>query len=210
MKKYLPYFLVFILGAFVAYLFMKPRSSEAEASDTKLISYELKKLNKMIVLEEYYTYQQAFEGSAILPKSWTEEYHILKEFDHKNVVVLAKGTSQVSYDMKKMDIEVDEINKVLIIKKLPQPQFELFTDVQYQNLDTGVINKVNAKELNQYKAYVTKKIEDQVDTKELKKKAHQQLIENLSDVFVLAKALNWKIEDQTDIASEINSYLDSL
>ncbi len=184
MKKYLPYILVFALGLFMAYLFFKPKSTKAVDNGSQLISYEIKKLNKMIVLEEYYTYQQAFEGS-ILPKSWVEEYSFLKQLDHKNVVVLAKGTSQVSYDMKKLNLEVDKANKRIIIKYLPEPKFELFTDVDFLNLDTGVINKVGAEELNEYKDYVRKKIEKQVDKPTLEKKAHQQLVENLSDLFVL-------------------------
>ncbi len=200
---------MFAFGLFVAYLFLKPRSTQANPEASKLISYEIKKLNKMIVLEEYYTYQQAFEGS-VLPKSWLDQYNFLKELDHKKVVVLAKGTSQVSYDMKKMNVEVDELNKRLIIKSLPEPKFDLFTDVDFMNLDTGVINTVSAEELNEYKEYVNKKIEAQVDKPALEKKAHQQLVENLSDLFVLAKALNYTIVDETSVAPEVESYLNTL
>ncbi len=209
MKKYVPYFAVFALGLLVAYFLFKPKKTTAEDSGSQLISYEIKKLNKMIVLEEYYTYQQSFEGN-VLPKSLLESFDVLKHFDHKKIVVLAKGTSQVSYDMKQINIEVDEYNKKLIIKELPSPKFDLFTDVEYLNLDTGVINSVDAKELNTYKDYVSKKIKDQVDEPALEKKAHQQLVENLSDLFVLAKVLDWEIVDKTQIAPEIESYLQKL
>ncbi len=209
MKKVGISFFIFLLGMLATYFLLQSRKGAAEATQSKLISYEIKKLNKMIVLEEVYTYQQAFEGS-VLPKSWIEEYAILKNLDHKRVVLLAKGTSQVSYDMKKMNIEVDEPNQKLLIKSLPEPIYQLFTEVNYQNLETGAINKIGAEELNEYKAYVENKIKEQVDRKDLEKKAHQQLIENLSDIFVLAKALNWEIIDETEATSEVESYLQNL
>jgi len=36
-----------------------------------------------------------------------------------------------------------------------------------------------------------------VDQNKLRSEGHQQLMENLNNIFVLAKALNYKIEDQT-------------
>ncbi len=209
MKKTFIYILVFLLGAGIMYLVLKPKATEVNPKDSKLLSYEIKKLNKMIVLEEYYTQYQSFEGN-VLPDNVLSEFSFLKNFDHKEISVLAKGTLQSSYDMKKMKVEVDEKNKKLIIQSIPEPKFQLFTEVEFLNLDTGMINSISAEELNEYKSYVRKKIEKQVDKKDLEKKSHQQLIENLSDLYVLADALNWEIVDETQTSSEVKEYLKSL
>ncbi len=209
MKKWIVYLLVFALGVFATLLFFKPSDSRADATKSRLLSYEIKKLNKMVVVEEYYSQYQEFEGS-VLPKDLLKKYKFLKSIDHKMIAVLAKGTMQTSYDLKKMELELNDADKTITIQSLPDPDFQLFTEVEFLNLDTGMMNSLNAEELNEYKEYARNKIEKQVDKKELEKKAHQQLVENLSDIFVLAEALDYKIVDNTNISSDVNSYLQNL
>ncbi len=197
------------MGLLAAYFLFRPKSEIASNTQTQLLEYELKKLNKMVVVEEVYTQSQVFETSHF-PESIIKEYSILKRLDHKKIVVLTKGTVQVSYDMKKMQLETNETQKKIILKSLPAPKYELFTDIEFLNLDTGLLHNVNAEELNTYKKEAGGAIEKKIDKKAVNAMAHKQLVSNLSDLFVWAKAMGWEIEDHTKISKEVNQYIENL
>ena len=96
-----------------------------------------------------------------------------------------------------MNIKVDSINKKLIIKELPNADIRIIPSVEIQSMDDSFFNRFSDKDFQK----ITKSAKDNayktVNQNRLKAEGRKQLLENLDQIFVLAKALNYQIEDQT-------------
>ena len=125
-------------------------------------------------------------------------YEILgKEISSNSIITYTKTNAQVSYDLNKMKIKVDSVNKKLVITDLPNADIRITPSVEIQSLDDSFINRISEKDIKS----VTQKAKDTaikaIDQNKLRNEGHQQLLENLNNIFVLAKALNYTIEDNT-------------
>ena len=126
----------------------------------------------------------------------------------KKVTLLVKAKAQATYDLKKMDIELDSVNKKIIIKSIPPVEIQVYPDVSFYDMDQSVFNKFSKDDLNGIKKRAVEHVEKTVDQTKLKQEAHQQLIQNLGDLYFLAKTYGWKIEDKTSYANELNKLYD--
>ncbi|MCD0478294.1 DUF4230 domain-containing protein [Chryseobacterium sp. LC2016-29] len=163
-------------------------SEKTEKSDYYILTNQISKMNKMVVLEQ--------DFSAMQKTKFGYEF-LGKEMTSNSIITYTKTNAQVSYDLNKMKIEVDSINKKLIIKELPNADIRITPSVEIQSLDDSFINRISEQDIKnvQQKAKLT--AIKSVDQNKLRSEGHQQLMENLNNIFVLAKALNYKIEDQT-------------
>ncbi|WP_234111615.1 DUF4230 domain-containing protein [Chryseobacterium sp. R2A-55] len=188
----------FFLGA-VAMLFLFfiwntviKKNDEKVQSDVYIIMNQIRKMNKMVVLEQDFSNMQKTKitsqllGSPHLPVS------------EKNIITFTKTTAQVSYDLNKMKIDVDSVNKKLIIRELPNPEIKILPSVEINSMDDSFFNRFDEQELKR----ITQNAKDiaykSVDQAKLKADAKKQLMENLDHIMVLAKALGYKIEDKTN------------
>lgn len=120
-----------------------------------------------------------------------------KEVSNNSIITYTKTNAQVSYDLNKMKIEVDSINKKLVITELPDADIRITPSVEIQSLDDSFFNRISEKDIKN----VTQKAKDNamksIDQNQLRTEGRKQLMENLNNIFVLAKALNYTIEDET-------------
>ncbi len=120
-----------------------------------------------------------------------------KEISSNSIITYTKTNAQVSYDLNKMKIEVDSINKKLIITELPDAEIRITPSVEIQSLDDSFINRISEKDIKNVTQKAKETAEKSIDQNQLRTEGRKQLMENLNNVFVLAKALNYKIEDKT-------------
>lgn len=166
------------------------KSEDQVQNDYYIITNQIKKMNKLVVMEQ--------DFSSIQKTKVTSELlgGMLPNIE-KEIITFTKTNAQVSYDLNKMKIEVDSINKKLIIKELPNADIKITPSVEIQSLDDSFFNRFEQKDFQK----VTKSAKDNaykvVNQNHLRTEGRKQLHENLDHIFVLAKALNYKIEDQT-------------
>jgi hypothetical protein len=96
-----------------------------------------------------------------------------------------------------MKLEVDSINKKLIIKELPEADIRITPSVEIQSMDDSFINRISEKDIKNVTQKAKETAMKSVNQNQLRTEGRQQLMENLNNIFVLAKALDYKIEDQT-------------
>ena len=186
---------VFLFGALFAYLlvffFQKNTEKEAEAinKDYYILNNQIEKMNKMIVLEQSFSSFQTHKSSAF-------ELGGVK-FLSKEMVLYTTAKAQVTYDLKKLKIEVDSTNKKLIIKEIPEAEIKIYPDVKIHFMDDYAVNRFSKADLNNIMESAKKNITNSINQTKLKEEGRQQLISNLQDIFVLAKSLNYTIEDET-------------
>ncbi|MET3535242.1 DUF4230 domain-containing protein [Chryseobacterium limigenitum] len=161
---------------------------KTEKSDYYILTNQISKMNKMVVLEQNVSSMQKTKMG----------YEVLgSEVSSNSIITYTKTNAQVSYDLNKMKMEVDSINKKLIITELPNADIRITPSVEIQSLDDSFFNRISEKDIKN----VTQKAKDvaikSIDQNKLRSEGRQQLMENLNNIFVLAKALNYTIEDKT-------------
>ena len=163
-------------------------NNKEENSDYYLITNQISKMNKMVVMEQ---------NTSMMQKSKFSYTFLGAEMTSNNIITYTKTNAQVSYDLNKMKMEVDSINKKLIIKELPEPEIRITPSVEIQSMDDSFVNRITEKDVKSVTQKAKAAAIKSIDQNKLKAEGKKQLLENLDNIFVLAKALNYKIEDQT-------------
>ncbi len=197
MQKIIPYIFIFLLGILVTYLFIENRknSSENTIESVAIINEKIEKLNKLVVEEDTYAEIYTYKNAKNLLGKWLT-------FD-KKLILLTKAKVQASYDMRKMDVRLDTIKHIIYIQKTPDLKVEIFSDVDFHDMEQSNFNKFELQEINQIKKKAVAQIEKKIDKVSLEKRAKEQLIRNLSEIYLLAKLYGWKIEDNTSYKTEL-------
>jgi hypothetical protein len=73
------------------------------------------------------------------------------------LVIFTKAKAQVSYDLKKMKIEVDSANKKLIIKEIPNADIKIFTDAEITSLDDSFFDRFTQEDFKRITTNAKKK-----------------------------------------------------
>jgi len=189
--------LSFIFGIILtAFIFLSWRSCNKKEDaalinqDYYLITNQIQKMNKMVVLEQDFSSFQTHKSSA----ASIAGFDILP----REMVLYTTAKAQVSYDLKKMKIDIDTVNKKLILQEIPRPEIKIFPDVKIHFMDDYAINRFTQKDINGIMESAKKNMAKSVNQESLKQQSKKQLKDNLNDIFVLAKALHYSIEDKTN------------
>ena len=182
---------VAMIFIFLVWNSLTKKSDDKVQNDYYIITNQIRKMNKLVVMEQDFSSMQKTKitsqmlGSSLLPAT------------EKQIITFTKTNAQVSYDLSKMEIKVDSINKKLIIKELPNADIRIIPSVEIQSMDDSFFNRFSDKDFQK----ITKSAKDNayktVNQNRLRDQGRKQLLENLDQIFVLAKALNYTIEDQT-------------
>ena len=157
---------------------VKKCSSLAEEKATSydyLLTNQISKMNKMVVVEQDFTSSQKTNLS----------YEFLgKELSNNEIITFTKTNTQVSYDLKKMKLEVDSINKKLIIKELPNAEIKINPNVEIQSLDDSFFNRIDEDQIKKVTKTAKEAAIKNVDQNKLRNEGKIQLKENLNQIFV--------------------------
>ncbi|WP_262147392.1 DUF4230 domain-containing protein [Chryseobacterium foetidum] len=163
-------------------------NDKKETSEYYLITNQISKMNKMVVMEQ---------NTSQMQKSKFSYTFMGAEMTSNNIITYTKTNAQVSYDLNKMKMEVDSINKKVIITEIPEPEIRITPSVEIQSMDDSFINRITEKDVKNVTQKAKAAAVKSIDQNKLRNEGKAQLLENLNNIFVLAKALNYKIEDQT-------------
>ncbi|WP_285269040.1 DUF4230 domain-containing protein [Kaistella rhinocerotis] len=188
--------LPFIIGAaamllmVLIYNSLSKRTEDKMQNDYYIITNQIRKMNKMVVMEQDFSSMQKTKVTSQLLGGMLPNIE-------KELITFTKTNAQVSYDLNKMKLEVDSVNRKVIIRELPAADIRIIPSVEIQSMDDSFLDRFNEKDLQK----VTKSAKDNayqtVNQQRLRAEGRKQLLENLDQLFVLARALNYEIEDQT-------------
>ena len=192
--KILPFFLgaALVLSIVLVWNAFTKKTEDKVQNDFYIITNQIRKMNKMVVMEQDFSSMQK-------TKITSELFGGMLPDIEKELITFTKTNAQVSYDLNKMKLEVDSVNKKLIIKELPNAEIRIIPSVEIQSMDDSFLDRFDQKDLQK----ITKSAKDNayktVNQNRLRDEGRKQLLENLDNIFVLAKALNYTIEDQTGL-----------
>lgn len=184
----------FSLGVILTLLliyFFKNFGKEAQNTDYYILTNQISKMNKMVVLEQDFSRIQKTKVSSNLLGITS------LNVSEKELVIFTKSKAQVSYDLHKMKIEVDSIQKKLILKSIPAAEIKVFTDAEIASIDDSFFNRFSEEDFKRITYKAKKEAEESIDQQKLRNEGRKQLKVNLNEIFVLAKSLHYEIVDET-------------
>ncbi|MDO5655111.1 MAG: DUF4230 domain-containing protein [Flavobacteriaceae bacterium] len=194
-KKYFKYLLVFLAGILFTWLAVQLTKKDTRSEASHTIAYGIQRLNKLVVAEQ--TYANFYSH-----KSKTSYFGEILSFD-KNLLLKVEIKAQASYDLSQMEVSIDSVNQIIHIKKIPEIKIETFPDVEFFDMNQSMLNQFSKEDLNGIKQRAVQEVQATIDQSDLRQQAHQQLIHNLEEIYLLAKIYNWKIQDDTAYAQEL-------
>ncbi|WP_228451030.1 DUF4230 domain-containing protein [Marnyiella aurantia] len=161
---------------------------EKTRNDYYILKNQITKMNKMVVMEQdFSTMQKTKVAFEVFGRKMSEN----------EIMAFTKTNAQVSYNLNKLVMEVDSVNRKLIIKEIPPADIRITPVVEIQSMDDSFFNRIDDVQIKK----VTKAAKDdaykRVDQNRLRSEGRKQLMDNLNSIFVLAKALDYTIEDET-------------
>jgi hypothetical protein len=189
LKRFFIYSFLFGSGLFVGLFFLWQTKDNYQQEQLDIIVNGIKNVQKLVVTEasfsEIYNYEDA------------DKYLFETVAFEKKVILLVNAKVQVSYDLTKMNIQVDSINKKIIIKKLPKEEVTTIPEFKYYDLQQSMWNTFTKEELNKIQQSSIDKLLDAVEISTVKNQAKKQLLEVLSNLFNITNLVGWEIEDQS-------------
>lgn len=113
------------------------------------------------------------------------------------IVTVTKTQAQVSYDLNQLKVKIDSTNKKLIIESVPKADIRIIPSVEIKSIDDSFVNRIDEKDIKQVTEQAKANAIKTVNKTALEERGKKQLLQNLNQIFVLAKALNYQIVDKT-------------
>lgn len=191
MMRFLKYTAIFLLGFLVAKFWYEHKEKKKDQKEeVQVFLNGIKSLSKLVVSEGNFSEIYSFTDS--------EKYFFdYLSFD-KKAILSVKAKVEVGYDLSKLEIQIDSLNKEIIIKKIPEQEVVISPDVKYFDLVQSQFNTFNKEELNKLHDSAIKKVKSTVVLSGLQTDAKIRLFEELSKIYQLSKIYKWKVVDGTN------------
>lgn len=183
-----------ILFAGFWFFYQGKQEREELRASSELIQKQVNQVGKLIVTEGYYSKVFTFKNSQSL------FLNLLTSNKKALVIVNAKAT--VEYDLRKLEVEIDESSKTLILKKIPEPVLNIYPEIEYYDVTQDYFNAFDAKDYNKIKSSVTSQIRAQIEKSDLMENSRERLMVELTNLFVLTKSMGWTLMYQGEIIED--------
>ncbi|MFV0565619.1 MAG: DUF4230 domain-containing protein [Flavobacteriaceae bacterium] len=165
--------------------------------NSALIQEQIKQVGKLVVTEGHFSQVFNYRNS----KEVFGEYFQ----SEKKALVIVNADVTVSYDLSKIEFEIDEAHKILRITNIPKEDIKISPDLEYYDVQSGFFNPFEAQDYNIIKKKVVAALEQKMEQSDLKKNAQNRLISELSKFYILTHSLGWTLEhNQTVITNTEN------
>ena len=203
MRKVLIVILLLVLGYFTYQYFETKNEKRNQLIEaTQLIEKEIKNVGKLVVTEGSFAQVFTYKDS--------KQIFNLVEANKKALVVInAKVT--IAYDLRALETEVDPENKIITIKKIPDPEININPDIEYYDVSQDYLNQFEASDYNKIKKRVMASVKKKVETSELSGNAQNRLLAELANIYVVTNTLGWTLQYNTtpiNSSQELKTLLD--
>jgi hypothetical protein len=156
-----------------------------------IITNGIKNVSKLLVTEasfsEIYNYEDV-------------QNYLFETIEFKKKIILfVNAKVLVSYDLKKLQVEIDSVHHKLLIIHIPKEELNIIPDYKYYDFQQSMWNTFTKEELNKIQEDSLDKLVSAVTISNVKEKAKQQLVKELENLLLIANLLDWKVIDQSDI-----------
>ena len=112
----------------------------------------------------------------------------------KKALVVVNADVTVSFDLSKIEYDIDAPNKTLTIKNIPEEELKIYPDYKYYDIDQSKLNEFTAEDYNKINKIVRANLTKKIEKSTLKTNAKNRLISELYSILILTKSMGWKLQ----------------
>lgn len=183
---------------FFGYHYFKNDETEDLEYNTNLIQQQIKNVGKLVVTEGHF-------AEVLTYKDQKKTYIPGLTFDKKALVVINADVT-VSFDLSKITYEVNEENKVLILKNIPEEEIAIYPDVKYFNTESSTFNEFTGEDHNKINKIAKENLAKKIEQSSLKKNAKNRLLSELTKFLVLTNSMGWTLQYNGNIITKESDF----
>ncbi len=181
----------FLLGIIVALLVVvafntfDTKEKTVITENSKLIKEQIKKVGKLVVTEGYFSEVFNYKNSKEIIANFTSD---------KTALVVANAKVTAAYNLEEISFDIDEKTKTLLITNIPEVEINIYPELEYYDINSGVFNPFEAKDYNQIQQSIKASILKKVEASSLKANANDRLLSELSKFYILTQSMGWYLK----------------
>ena len=164
--------------------FKKDNTTEFE--ETALIQEQIRNVGKLVVTEGHF--------SEVLTYKDRQKYFLDMISVEKKALVIVNADVTVSYNLSKIQYDIDEPNKTITIKNIPKEEIKINPDLKFYDIQQNGFNEFTGDDYNKINKKVKEELAKKIEKSTLKSNAQNRLISELSKILILTNTMGWKLE----------------
>ncbi len=166
--------------------------------NSALIQEQIKNVGKLVVTEGHFSEVFSYKNS----KDIFGDYYT----SDKKALVVVNAEVLISYDLSKIEFEVDEVAKTLTILSIPKEEIKINPELEYYDIQADFLNPFEAKDYNNIKNSVKQSLNKKLEASDLKLNAKNRLISELSKFYILTNSLGWTLKYNENPMQSVNDF----
>lgn len=162
--------------------------------NTNLIQEQIKNVGKLIVTEGHF--------SEVITYKDNKKYFLDFLSFEKKVLIVINTDVTIAYDLREIEYDIDEKNKIVIIKNIPQPEITINPDIQFYDVNQSKINPFTVDDYNKINKQVRIDLAKKIEQSSFKANAQNRLISELQKLLIVTNSMGWKLEYKNHIIEE--------
>lgn len=154
--------------------------------ETALIQQEIKNVGKLVVTEGHF--------AEVLTYKDKQRYFLNMLSAEKKAVVVVNADVTVSYDLRQIQYDIDEENKVITIKNIPKEEINISPDLKFYDVQQNGFNEFSGDDYNKISKTVKENLRKKIEKSTLKTNAQNRLLSELSKILILTNTMGWTLK----------------
>ncbi|HLP65585.1 DUF4230 domain-containing protein [Flavobacterium sp.] len=181
------YVILFAVIAFLIYQLVTVKKDTSTVEyDTALIQQQIKNVGKLVVTEGHFSEVMTYKDQ----KKYLGD---LITFDKKALVIINADVT-VSFDLSKVNYDIDAEKKVVTIKSIPDEELKISPDIKYYDVEQSTFNEFTGNDYNKINKIAKENLAKKIEKSTLKSNAKNRLISELSKILIVTNSMGWTLK----------------
>lgn len=167
------------------YFYTTQKESNQVLVETQLIATQIKNVGKLVVTEGTYAEVLNYKDTKSLMAGLIDA--------EKKALVVVNAKATMTYDLSKIQTKIIPEKKQLIITALPEPELNIYPDIEYYDVSQDYFNPFNAEDYNTIKERVTQSLHTKIAASPLRANAQNRLLSELQKLYIVTNTLEWTL-----------------
>ncbi len=186
--------LIVVLLCFRYCEFKKTDNSTFE--ETALIQEQIRNVGKLVVTEGHF--------SEVITYKDQKKYLLDMLSVEKKALVIVNADVTVSYDLAKVQYDIDEATKTITIKNIPKEEIKIHPELKFYDVQQNGFNEFTGDDYNKINARVKASLQQKIEKSTLKSNAQNRLLSELSKILILTNTMGWKLQYNGNTVNDEN------
>ena len=160
--------------------------SEQIIENSALIQREIKNVGKLIVTEGSFSQVFTFKND--------KKFYLDIFSASKKAIVIVNAKVTIAYDLRKIETEINEKEKIVRIKQIPEPELNIYPNIEYYDVTQDYLNQFEAKDYNKIQERIKKSLTEKIEKSTIKSNAKNRLVSELQKIYILTNSMGWTLE----------------